>query len=1027
MKRTSPSFGLVLAVVLILALMGSGSIAQGSSPTEPATTQSQTTLSPTAIAWISSAEPHANFGARGYVWVGYGQGTGTACCSTLRGLVKFDLDSLPAGNVVTSARLYATISSAQGPADTFAYHVGRVQSYWGQYSVTWSGKPSITWGPSVSISATGGQVSWDVTDYVQGMRDGRWANEGLGLKRENDESDPQEHTRLFTNLQLLVTHTAPTATSTPTNTTAPTRVLQRTPTPTPAPPFAISVQDRPDPVDAGRTIDYIIIVRNTSAQAYRNLTVGLAIPEGTTFVEATEGGSFEDGMVLWTVTRLNAGDSFVTAASVDTAASAADGQRLVARVDVYYACTSSMPSDTPMHCFQEATCETTVRRMQMLPSPTLSRPCPAEDEAGNTMGTATSIRLGSASVPAFICPATDEDWWKFTANAGDTIELLLHDMSLDLDLYLLTPAGVVQVTSTQGGLADEHLVWRVPADRAGEWRVRVFPHSPSTATGAYQIQVQVFGPTPTTTRTRTPTRTSTPTVTRTAYRTSTPTRTSPVTSTPTRTPTTSPTPQLQVETFLTDSYLAGGEIAFYTVRVRNLGPGSVHNVRARDGLPQRSTYDGSWVAGSDETGTYEAADHQVVFPPKTELRQGNVQDYQISVLVSPDVLPGDSLHNHAYVSADGVADIHVESVDRVEISPELSIVPRIVSAPTTPGGRAQVAASVANEGFGRAKDVTVTAYLDSNMSFVSSDSANPYDQTTRSILWEPGNLAPEATRDLRLTVQLAEQLPPGTQAQIRWVLRAEWLSPPVTVYQAITAPAPAPPDVGLGWGITKREVKPNERFTLTADVYQRSSYDLHNLRVQFDVPSGLLISTYAGCSRRDRRIECPVSGAPGIYHVPVELSVPVLPSPGEQAVTIRVLADELESPVTEVATVTIVPDLVLDVPEVTQSIQTYWQHDVRLVAGRKTWIRVYAKSNIEPVHSVRCRLHVYRHTGSSCGAEIMTLEPLTDYQTVYMTYNRADGTQSFIFGLPVEQAYGTLCFKAEINPLISGSRNVAES
>ena len=259
------------------------------------------------------------------------------------------------------------------------------------------------------------------------------------------------------------------------------------------------------------------------------------------------------------------------------------------------------------------------------------------------------------------------------------------------------------------------------------------------------------------------------------------------------------------------------------------------------------------------------------------------------------------------------------------------------------------------------------------------------------------------------------------------MLRAEWLSPPVTVYQAISAPPRAPADVGLGWGTSKRELAPNDRFTLTADVYQRSSYGLKNLRVQFDVPEGLCISTYAGCSRTDRRIECPVNGAPGTYHVSVELSVPPLPSPGEQTVSIRVLADELDSPVTEVATITIVPDLILDVPEVTQSIQTYWYHEVPLLAGRKTWIRVYARSNVEVVNSVRCRLHVYRHSGSSCGAEIMTLEPLTDYQTVYWTYNRADGSQSFIFGLPVEEAHGTLCFKAEINPLIGGSRNVAES
>ena len=737
MKWRSLSFALVFAAVLIASLAGAGSLAYGPpAPAAWAASQSQVTLDPIAIAWVSSAEPGTNFGGRGYAWVGYGRGTGPACCSTLRGLIKFDLSGIPAGQVVTDARLYATISGAQGPADSFLYHAGRALAAWNESSVTWSNKPQITWLPSTSISATSGQVSWDVTSLVQGMLDGRWPNDGFSLKRENDDTDPQEHARLLTGLHLVVTHNTPTSTATP------------------PPPIEISVQDRPDPVDAGREIVYTITVRNVSGAALSNVSVADTIPVGTTFGEASAGGVFEGGVVTWPIPTLNAGTSFVASVSVLTSSSAADGSPITNRAS---ACYSARPGGIEevvrIKCL-EATCQTTIRRLQLLPSRTPTAVVCMLDEAGDSFNEAAPAQLGPGSMIAMICPATDEDWWKFNANPGDTIDAVLHDMSIDADLYLLTPAGVVQVTSTQAGLADENLVWRVPADRGGEWRVRVFPHSPSIATGAYQLRVRVLRPTPTPTRTRTPTRTHTPTITRTAYYTSAPTRTPTIT----RTPTASPTPQLQVETFLFDGHLAGGEIAFYTVRIRNLGPGSAHNVLVSDGLPQRSTYNASWKVGSDETGTYEAAEHRVVFRSRTEQRQGVVQDYQLSVLVSPDVLPGDTLRNQANVSADGIANIHVETVDRVEISPELSIVPRIVTAPTTPGGNARVAASVTNEGFGRAKDVTVTAYLDSNMSFVSSDSANHYDPTTRSIVWEPGNLAPSASRDLRLTVQLAEQL-----------------------------------------------------------------------------------------------------------------------------------------------------------------------------------------------------------------------------------------------------------------------------
>lgn len=172
---------LAAIAVTALAITGAAGSAQAQEPLFPTGQPSgleQVVLTPTGMAWVSSAEPGANFGGRGYIWVGYGHGTGGAP-STLRGLVQFDLWTLPRGVVVNEARLSANIIGAQGEPDHFVYRVGRALVPWSDSSVTWSNKPPSDLGPGLDISATSGQVSWDATDYVRGMVDGRWPNNGF--------------------------------------------------------------------------------------------------------------------------------------------------------------------------------------------------------------------------------------------------------------------------------------------------------------------------------------------------------------------------------------------------------------------------------------------------------------------------------------------------------------------------------------------------------------------------------------------------------------------------------------------------------------------------------------------------------------------------------------------------------------------------------------------------------------------------------------------------------------------------------
>ena len=306
---------MVVAAILLMTLVGNGALAANAPAQavrndlarEIAAPQTQVTLAPTQVAWVAAAASSTSFGGHSDVWAGYGLGTATVR-GALRGLVLFDLSGIPANALISDARLNATITAGQGASSAFNYDVGEVLAPWTQ-AVTWSTKPSVQFHgiPSAAIAATSGPVSWDVTRIVEFWRRDGDPNYGFGLSRWYDtDPNPVEQARRFSDLRLVITYTVPTATLTPTH--AP------TPTPTPTlsgqPILEVTKSDLFDPVVAGENIVYTLRVRNLSAGAVTPLRLVDTLPPGTSFVEASDGGVFDErGSVTWALHTLPAGGS----------------------------------------------------------------------------------------------------------------------------------------------------------------------------------------------------------------------------------------------------------------------------------------------------------------------------------------------------------------------------------------------------------------------------------------------------------------------------------------------------------------------------------------------------------------------------------------------------------------------------------------------------------------------------------------------------------------------------------------------
>jgi uncharacterized repeat protein (TIGR01451 family) len=1004
---------MMVTAILLITLVGNSALA-ANAPAQAArndlapgvsSPQTQVTLAPTQMAWVSAAAHSTSFGGQGHIWVGYGLGTATVR-GALRGLVLFDLSSIPANAVVSDARLNATITASQGASSAFNYDVGEALAPWTQ-AVTWNTRPSVQFHgiPSAAIAATAGPVSWDVTRIVEYWRRDGDPNYGFGLSRWFDnDPNPVEQARRFSDLRLVITYTTPTATLTPT----------RAPTPTPTPTLPgqpileITKSDLLDPVVAGENIVYTLRVRNLSAGAVTPLRLVDTLPPGTSFVEASDGGVFDErGSVTWALHTLPAGGS--VRVRLILRAPAVAGRVLTNRASVTYLCPGQVIG--AMQLCTADTSETTTTSYGLVPTATPS-PTRCVDEAGSDPEHSNTIWTGpGGQLAGNICPSGDLDYFRFPANSGDKIEAVLSNMTADFDLVLMRPDRSTAEFSLQQGQMDEAITYR--ANMTGDWVVGIFAHTnigqPGQVVGSYLIQVQVWPPTPTPTRTFTPTPTRTP-----QPPTGTPTRTPTRTRTPTATRT--PAPSLSIDKRLVTTALVAGEIAEYTILVTNNGAGAARNVRVSDDLPSaRSVF----VSAAPVATTIGNPVTRLEWPAIPSLEPGESRSYSVRLRVNTSVAPGETVNNTANVAADGVARISDSSVAPVA-APNLTLAPGMNPEPVVAGGRIIINATLSNRGPGLARGVQMRAKLPTGLRDPQSITppGGVYDTGSRTISWNQADLAMDHWARFSVDVALDPTLTAGT------ILRPEWRAsatgmPNVVATQEIAVEETMRENVTVAVEQSESPVEINNSFRLDGTVTITGDNPLHHAKMRFVLPAyATVISWSDGCTNDpgNRRVDCTLTGQPGAQSDWIRLTIDEYVAQG--AVTVQVLADELPSPVAMTRYFQVATDLVGDALEVTQAVQDL-NNSVRLIRGKDTYARFHVHSIVQNYTGVTARLWRIVN-GQRIDPALAPSNQPGGVITVRPNGDRGELEHSFYFHLPArwvdeELAAGTLTLEAELN------------
>ena len=88
-------------------------------------------------------------------------------------------------------------------------------------------------------------------------------------------------------------------------------------------------------VAASETFEYELSFGNVRGSAFQNLVMELDLPEGASFVSASDGGTHESGTVSWDLSTLNAGNNGKRIVRLQAPADATDGELLVGKARLH--------------------------------------------------------------------------------------------------------------------------------------------------------------------------------------------------------------------------------------------------------------------------------------------------------------------------------------------------------------------------------------------------------------------------------------------------------------------------------------------------------------------------------------------------------------------------------------------------------------------------------------------------------------------------------------------------------------------
>lgn len=119
---------------------------------------------------------------------------------------------------------------------------------------------------------------------------------------------------------------------------------------------------------------------------------------------------------------------------------------------------------------------------------TVPSSCPTDSyEANETLAAGKAIGVNVNNL-AYVCPATDVDWYKFTSSStNNNIKITLTTLPADYDLELYSASGTLLYSSTLAGTNSETITYN--GAPAATYYVKVYGYNGATSSTAYTLRI----------------------------------------------------------------------------------------------------------------------------------------------------------------------------------------------------------------------------------------------------------------------------------------------------------------------------------------------------------------------------------------------------------------------------------------------------------------------------------------------------------------------------------------------------------
>ncbi len=291
-------------------------------------------------------------------------------------------------------------------------------------------------------------------------------------------------------------------------------------------------------------------------------------------------------------------------------------------------------------------------------------------------------------------------------------------------------------------------------------------------------------------------------------------------------------PQLQLSKVADRSTARPGEVIAFTLTASNLGPGTATNVQIFDAIPNGTSFSSASSGGGFVNGNTIGWNVGTLTP-------GASASVVLRVQVAGNFPNGSSVSNLGQIRSSELPNLAPSNGGNpvsvvVQSPPQLSVTKQADRSTAAPGDTITYTLTFSNAGPGTATSAQLSDDVPAGTSFVDAVGGS---FTGAGAIWNLGTLPAGASGSRTFRVRVLNSTPSGTQiVNAAQIASAEAQTPVPSNSVTVTVSTPSVPQLQLQKSVNTASAQPNDVLTYTISFFNSGSGPATNLNLQDTLP-----------------------------------------------------------------------------------------------------------------------------------------------------------------------------------------------